>query len=135
MLTLTLPVAPSVNSAFLNRKGGHGYGRIKSSKYRAWIKNADAHYMVQKRDVVPVHGPYVCGMIFPNKLKGDLDNRGKLILDWMVSRGLTSDDKFLRSLHLVRDNTPDGYVIIQVREDHAGPFVPSPTSLIERPEG
>jgi Holliday junction resolvase RusA-like endonuclease len=71
--------------------------------------------MVQKRDVTPVKGPYACAMIFPRALKGDLDNRAKCVLDWMVSRELTSDDKYLMDLHLVRDNTPSGYVIVQVR--------------------
>ena len=55
-------------------------------------------------------------MIFPRKLKGDLDNRVKLILDWMVSRELTSDDKYLMSYHPVRGDTPDGYVIVQAAE-------------------
>jgi Holliday junction resolvase RusA-like endonuclease len=117
MLTLTLPVGPSTNSMFINRKGGRGYGRIKSAKYRAWVKNADAHLMVQKKDVVPVRGPYKCGMIFPRTLRGDLDNRAKCVLDWMVSRGLTSDDKYLMSSHPVRGDAPCGYVIVQVMED------------------
>jgi len=117
MLTLTLPIAPSVNAAFFNRKGGGGKGRIKSAKYRAWVKNADAHLMMQKKDVVPVRGPYKCGMIFPRAMRGDLDNRVKLILDWMVSRELTSDDRYLMSYHPVRGDTPDGYVIVQVLEE------------------
>lgn len=133
MLTLTLPIPPSVNAAFINRKGGRGRGRIKSAKYRAWIKNADAHYMMQKKDVTPIRGPYICGMIFPRKMKGDLDNRVKLILDWLVSRELTSDDKYLMSYHPVRDETPYDCVIIQaVERPDAGPFVPSATSLAER---
>src|SRR4249919_1934508 len=110
MLTLTLPVAPSANNAFPNRKGGKG--RFKSAKYRAWIKQADAHYVLQKlQHETPIRGQYICGMIFPQALKGDLDGRAKLILDWMVSRGLTSDDKFLQGVFPVRGETLDGYVI------------------------
>jgi Holliday junction resolvase RusA-like endonuclease len=136
MLTFTLPIAPSVNAAFLNRKGGHGYGRIKSAKYRAWIKNADAHYLMQKKDIVPARGPYICGMIFPLKLKGDLDNRAKCILDWMVSRGLTSDDKYLQGLHLVRDETPYECVVIQVKEiAGAGSQLSGAEAFFERPQG
>ena len=119
MLTLSLPIAPPTNNAFFNRKKG---GRAKSAKYRAWLKNADAHYMEQKtqHNLTPIRGPYTCGMIFPRTLRGDLDGRAKLILDWLVSRELTSDDRFLTSLHLVRDDTPpDGYVIVQVKENGA----------------
>ena len=132
MLTIKLPVAPSVNAAFFNRKGGKGYGRIKSAKYRAWLKDADAHYMLQKKDVVPIRGPYICGMIFPRKLKGDLDNRVKLILDWLVSRELTSDDRYLMSYHPVRGDTPDGYVIVQAAErPDAGSFLSSTATHAE----
>jgi len=133
VLTLTLPVAPSVNSAWINRRGSRGRGRIKSAKYQAWLKQADASYLLQKKEVLAVRGPYRCGMIFPRKLRGDLDNRTKLILDWMVSRGLTSDDKFLQGLHCVRDDVPDGYVIVQVKEEgpHAGSFVSGATTLVE----
>jgi hypothetical protein len=98
MLTLTLPVAPSANNAFLNRKAGRGFGRIKSAKYRAWTKQADAFYMLQGMGrFTPITGPYGARMIFP-KVRGDLDGRAKLLLDWMVSRKLTPDDKFLRKL-------------------------------------
>ena len=63
MLTLTLPVAPSANNAFPNRKGGKG--RFKSAKYRAWLKDADAYYVLQKlHREKPIRGPYICGMIF-----------------------------------------------------------------------
>jgi Holliday junction resolvase RusA-like endonuclease len=129
MLTIRLPIAPSANNAFFNRKRG---GRGKSAKYRAWIKQADAHYLLQKKDVTPIRGPYICGMIFPLKLRGDLDGRVKLILDWMVSRELTSDDRHLMSYHPVRGDTEDGYVIVQAKEvTYAGSQLPSPTALPE----
>lgn len=135
MLTLSLPIAPSANNAFFNRKGNKGRG--KSAKYRAWIKQADAHYMLQKKNVTPIRGLYICGMIFPWTLHGDLDGRGKLILDWMVSRELTSDDRFLIGLHCVRDErVPDGQVIVQAAErGDAGSQLPSSAAFFERPEG
>jgi len=81
--------------------------------------------MLQKRQLAaPIRGPYRCGMIFPRTLKGDLDGRAKLVLDFMVSRGLTSDDKFLQGIHCVRDDVPDGYVIIQVKEEGQGDVGP-----------
>jgi Holliday junction resolvase RusA-like endonuclease len=105
MLKFSLPLAPSANNAFANRKGGTGFGRMKSARYRAWIKQADTYYMLQRLQTEPtITGPYTCRMVFPPKMRGDLENRSKLILDWMVSRGLTPDDKHLRGLTLERDN-------------------------------
>jgi Holliday junction resolvase RusA-like endonuclease len=93
MLTFSLPVAPTANNAFANRKGGRGYGRIKSKSYRAWIKQADKFYLLQRMGhMVPIYGPYRCEFTFPEKLRGDLDGRIKLILDWMVNRGIVQDD-------------------------------------------
>jgi len=118
MLTFSLPVAPSANNAFANRKGGTGFGRVKSGRYRAWIKQADAYYMLQRLQTVPpISGAYTCKMLFPPKIRGDLDGRAKLILDWMVSRGLTWDDRYLEELNLRWDNEyNDGHVWIVVNE-------------------
>lgn len=119
MLTLSLPVAPSANNAFANRKGGKGFGRVKSGRYRAWIKQADDYYVLQRLGrATPITGPYTCKMVFP-ELRGDLDGRAKLILDWMVSRGLTPDDKHLRKLELEKEFEGNGLVWIVVREADA----------------
>ena len=114
-MLFSLPIAPSSNNAFLNRKRGIGYGRIKSQGHRAWIKQADAHYVLQHLDKeTPVKGRYRCTMVFPEHTRGDIDGRSKLILDWMVSRGLTPDDRYCRSLHSDYGNCPDGLVRIEV---------------------
>jgi len=111
MLTLTLPVAPSANNAFLNRKAGRGFGRIKSARYRGWIKQADAFYMLQgMARFAPISGYYSVKMVFP-PLRGDLDGKAKLILDWMVSRKLTPDDKFLRGLDTKIDGEHIGNLV------------------------
>jgi Holliday junction resolvase RusA-like endonuclease len=95
-----LPVAPTANNAFANRKGGKGYGRVKSGRYRAWLKQADAFYTVQRLQNAKItEKPFYCRMDFP-KLRGDLDGRAKLLLDWMVSRELIPDDKHLGGLVL-----------------------------------
>ena len=115
MLTFSLPIAPSSNNAWMNRKAGRGYGRIKSANYRNWVKQADAYYTLQcLGNAAPIRGPYTCRMVFP-QMRGDLDSRAKLILDWIVSRGLTSDDKFLQNLELKKDSDHHGLVWITVK--------------------
>jgi Holliday junction resolvase RusA-like endonuclease len=131
MLTLTLPVAPPANNAFSNRKGGRG--RFKSAKYRAWLKQADAHYLLHNLRQGSIRGPYRCWMIFP-RIRGDLDGRAKLILDWMVSRQLTSDDKFLQGLLLgFKAHAPAGYVTVKVmtEDEYARSLLPSAAALPE----
>jgi Holliday junction resolvase RusA-like endonuclease len=109
-----LPVAPTANNAFTNRKGGKGYGRVKSSRYRAWLKQADGFYMVQRlQDAKITTTPFYCRMDFP-QLRGDLDGRAKLLLDWMVSRGITPDDKHLGGLVLSVKPGLEGLVEIRV---------------------
>ena len=87
MLRFKLPVAPPLNNAFGNKRYG---GRYKTGRYRAWIRNADAHVLLQRlRGDVPA--PFRVRMLFPANTPGDLDNRGKLILDYLVSRAVTPD--------------------------------------------
>lgn len=102
MLTLSLPVAPPANNSTINCPG---IGRVKSKKYRAWIKQADAHYVLQKLGrAKPIIGKYSCELTFPDRT-GDLDGRIKLILDWLVKRNLVEDDS---SKHLRELNTKFG---------------------------
>jgi hypothetical protein len=97
-LKFRLPVAPPLNNAFFNV---HGKGRKKTTRYKNWIKSADDYYVLQALGRVPkITTPYTCKMTFPKDLLGDLDGRAKLILDWMVSRDLTIDDKHCRKMLL-----------------------------------
>ena len=106
-LRLTLPVAPSSNNAWANRKIGRGFGRIKTRAHKEWIIQAD-RWMVYQKLTPRIHAitvPYQCTMVFPSNLRSDLDGRSKVILDWLVSRQLTIDDKHLRKLILEHDDT------------------------------
>lgn len=102
MISLELPLAPPANNAYANRRNARGsYGRMKSTRYREWQRQADAHYTFQGFGrVTPISGPYRCKMVFPERVRGDLDGRQKLIIDWLVSRKLVpgDDPKFLRKL-------------------------------------
>jgi Holliday junction resolvase RusA-like endonuclease len=108
-----MPVAPTANNAFSNRRAGKGYGRIKTAKYRSWLKNADSFYVAQGLQNARITGkPFYCRMDFP-KLRGDLDGRAKLILDFLVSREITPDDKFLGGL--VLNVRPDLKELVEIR--------------------
>jgi hypothetical protein len=114
-LRFTLPVAPPLNNIFLNVPGK---GRVKTKRYRQWIKDADDYYLLQglqRAEKIAV--PFACHMKFPKNLRGDLDGRAKTILDWMVSRNLTIDDVHCRKLLLEYGGSDDS-VFIEV-EPHS----------------
>lgn len=98
MLKFELPIAPPLNNAFFNVPGR---GRVKTKRYRQWVKDADDYYLLQglqRAEKITV--PFACRMIFPKNLRGDIDGRAKAVLDWMVSRNLTIDDKHCKKLLL-----------------------------------
>jgi Holliday junction resolvase RusA-like endonuclease len=114
VIAFVLPVAPTVNSAWYNRRGGRGFGRIRSERYHKWLRQADRWYLIQKLGKLPkLSPPFRCYMEFP-RLKGDIDNRAKLLLDYMVSREITPDDRHCCELLLKRGGQTDGMVWIQL---------------------
>ena len=101
---LRLPIPPSVNEMYYNRKGGKGRGRIKTAKYRKWIAEADKWYLEQKKNIQRVTGPYELSIKLP-KIRGDLSNRIKIAEDYLVSREITSDDRYNRKISIEIDET------------------------------
>lgn len=89
---LRLPTPPSVNSLYYNRKGGKGRGRIKTPAYRKWLAEADGWYLTQKRQVQPQSGRLSIEIRLPS-IRGDATNRIKAAEDYLVSRGITGDDR------------------------------------------
>lgn len=115
--TLRIPVPPSVNGAYVNKRGGGG--RFKSNRYTAWIESANKHYMTQKRATKPVRGPYEAKIRLPQDMRGDVDNRTKLLLDYLVRLELTDDDKHCAKLTVERDPGLAGECVVTIR-----PYVP-----------
>lgn len=104
-MILNLPVPPSINEAFANRKGGKGRGRIKTAAYRRWLIEADKHLLMQKRGLTPMRGPLVIEIRLPATIRGDVSNRIKIPEDFLVSRGLTGDDRHNHKISIERDES------------------------------
>jgi Holliday junction resolvase RusA-like endonuclease len=69
----------------------HG-GRAKSKRYNDWLKEADKWYQLQRLAAVkPILGPRTIHIKLP-KVRGDIDNYAKIVIDYLVSRQLTGDD-------------------------------------------
>jgi hypothetical protein len=100
-MILILPVPPSVNALYGNRrKGTKGPGRYKTAAYRNWLRIADSYLLGQKRPwasgpsrVEQMTGPLEIRIRLPLKARGDVSNRIKAIEDYLVSREITGDDR------------------------------------------
>jgi Holliday junction resolvase RusA-like endonuclease len=90
---IILPLPPSVNALYGNRKNGRGPGRYKTYAYRDWIRRADAYLIGQKWALVRFTGPAEVRVRLPSNTRGDVDNRLKAILDYLVRCNLTDDDR------------------------------------------
>jgi len=89
-MKFVLPLPPSVNAIFANVPG---VGRVKTRAYKAWLKEADGYYWMQKSKIRPIEGPCNVRFLVPLKMRGDISNRIKAAEDYLVSRKITGDDK------------------------------------------
>ena len=92
----TLPFPPSVNNLFLNVSRG---GRVKTAKYRAWEKQADA---AMPSGIVRLQGEvlavYTLGR--PDKRRRDVANCEKAISDTLTRWGVLEDDSQIVDIRL-----------------------------------
>ncbi len=97
--TVDLLPPPSVNMAFRNVVK---VGRVKTGEYKRWCAYAGAairgHVPASER----VAGKFSVSINLPRKMKGDIDNRVKGILDALVASGRVDDDRHMEELHVCR---------------------------------
>lgn len=106
LVTLNLPVPPSVNAAFAARRGTHTL--MKTADYRFWLREVRETYgngesLPKLRD-----GKYGLWIDLSPEMKGDIDNRVKLLSDVIKNPkaagddglGIVSDDKAMRMLYV-----------------------------------
>jgi Holliday junction resolvase RusA-like endonuclease len=88
-----LPIPPSVNGLYINVRGR---GRVKSARYRAWLKHAGWELQAQKGRMKTILGP-VKVAIYAVRPKGqrapDIDNIQKALLDILVEHKIIEDDR------------------------------------------
>lgn len=90
---IILPLPPSVNSLTFNVGGK---GRVKTNEYSAWITAAGWELKLQHPPIYLREATRVRFVIDVNeKMKGDIDNRIKPILDLYVRHRVIGDDRFV----------------------------------------
>jgi crossover junction endodeoxyribonuclease RusA len=85
---LSIPYPPTANNLFRNLGGG----RVKTERYKTWLRAAGNELLAQKREQFT--GPVIVALtvVRPDKRKRDLDNLIKGPLDLLVDQKIISDD-------------------------------------------
>lgn len=89
-MRLTIPYPPTTNTLFTNMRGGKT--RIKTDRYRTWLRAAGNEILAQKREQISGSVSFTLTAAKPDKRKRDLDNLLKAPLDLIVQMGLIEDD-------------------------------------------
>lgn len=99
MVILKLPVPPSINEAYGNRRNRpgqkQGRGRYKTKKYLQWLKAAD--WEIWQHPPRRHTGKLEIQIYLP-RIRGDISNRIKVVEDYLVSREITGDDRHNRKV-------------------------------------
>jgi Holliday junction resolvase RusA-like endonuclease len=95
--TVTVPVPPSVNNAYINRRLRNGKTiRVLSAEARAYklATAAAIKIAVRSADLI-VRAPFKVLIELPLKMRGDCDNRQKILIDSLVASGRVPDDRHM----------------------------------------
>ena len=99
MTTFTIPFPPTVNHMIKSS----GSKRYLSREYEAFNGMVG---IIVKRERVPSFGDkkiaLAIELCWPNKRKGDLDNRCKAVQDSLMKAGVMDDDSQVDQLHVKR---------------------------------
>ena len=87
MIRLAKP--PSTNSLYRNRRGG----RAKTKVYSAWLEAASWQVKVQKPKRVEGKCAVTIRVEKRGRVKEDIDNRIKSVLDLLVATDVIEDDR------------------------------------------
>lgn len=120
VVTVNLPLPPSVNDAFAARRGSHLL--MKTAAYHAWARAVRDELEAAKLTLPTLqYGPYGLWVALPEKMRGDIDNRVKLLSDMLcVSRkdefrlAIVKDDDHMDALYVERAGAPPDRVIATV---------------------
>jgi Holliday junction resolvase RusA-like endonuclease len=120
IVSVNLPLPPSVNDAFAARRGSHLL--MKTAAYHAWTRAVRDEFEPGKLTLPTLqYGAYGLWVSLPAKMRGDIDNRVKLLSDMLcVSRkddfrlAIVKDDDHMDALFVERGGAPPDRVIATV---------------------
>lgn len=111
-MRIHLPFPVSVNAMYRNVSGR---GRVKTKRYKEWIKAAEAGLGGDPLGFVA--GPVMLQIFVrrPDKRKRDISNLIKGVEDFLVTKNIIEDDSLVEDLNIAWDQSvPDGcYVFVR----------------------
>lgn len=107
-----LPLPPSLNNAYVNVPGR---GRVKAKGYSAWQHAAIAQIRVSVPAARRIAGPVSVSILFPAKLRPDLDNLIKPTLDALVASGRIDDDRNVVKVSASKELQGKALALVSVR--------------------
>jgi Holliday junction resolvase RusA-like endonuclease len=104
-IVIDLPMPPSVNAIWRS-----GRRRVfRSAAYTNWIRLADAELMARRQfPKKKIEGPFAAHITLSRKVRGDLDNRVKGLLDFLQSREIIRNDSDCQRLTVERGEAAAG---------------------------
>jgi len=105
---IILPVPPSVNTMYFNVPGR---GRVKTKEYSLWRTAAVAMIQAQTLREKRIEGHISIRIILPAKMRGDLDNRIKPLLDALVESKKIDDDRNVQSIIITKTRKEDDCLV------------------------
>lgn len=108
MITLTLPLPPTINHAYGQRKGGGRFIKPAGLVFRKTV----AEIVAQAGHKTLEGRVSLFAAIHPaDRRKQDLDNRSKALQDALAHAGVFLDDEQIDELHLVRRDVIKGGLV------------------------
>lgn len=116
MITLSLPMPPSVNRLWRIAYDRHGGKRrmIKSERYCTWQQSAHGYYLQQGIHRQPkIEGHFRACIVLDETKRGrsDVDNRAKAVMDALQAFGVISNDKYCDGLTVEWGAAPLGCLV------------------------
>ena len=97
VISVHIPYPPTTNNLFFNKAGR---GRIKTERYRTWLRAAGNELLVQRPPKLAGKVAVSISLGRPDRRKRDLSNCIKPIEDLLVAHGLIEDDSLVESLFI-----------------------------------
>lgn len=121
LVSIELPLPPSVNKAFEARRGTHRL--MKTAAYKFWLKQVQDECPDGVWQALPRldRGTYGLWIDLPAKMVGDIDNRVKTLSDVLrkpnkgeYGLAIVFDDAHMDALYVERSNAKPGRAIATV---------------------
>jgi Holliday junction resolvase RusA-like endonuclease len=112
-ITLILPLPPSINKGWVPVRTSTGAKLIKRANSKAWANAARWEVSIQ-REQRQIAAPFEAIIELP-KMRGDIDNRVKQLLDACQKGGAVTNDKLCQRLVVEHDVDREGAVYLTLR--------------------